>query len=100
MMTVGTAPQASRCMIVPIVPTDPHPIARAALGALLADDGDLDVIEAADLEDGLRAVARRNAAILIVARRLPSAVPTTCAFRRRCRRARRRSSSVSRMIPR
>ena len=57
-------------MIVPIVLADPHPVARAALGALLTEGGNLDVIETADLDEGLRAVARRGAPILIVSRRL------------------------------
>ena len=57
-------------MIIPIVLADPHPIARAALGALLAEDGMLDVVATADLEEALRAVARRRAPILIVSRRL------------------------------
>lgn len=57
-------------MTIPIVLADAHPIARAALGALLAEDGNLDVIETADLEEALRAVARRGAPILIVTRRL------------------------------
>jgi DNA-binding NarL/FixJ family response regulator len=57
-------------MITPIVLADPHPIARVALGTLLAEDGHLEVIETADLEEALRAVARRSAPILIVSRRL------------------------------
>jgi DNA-binding NarL/FixJ family response regulator len=57
-------------MIVPIVLADPHPVARAALGALLGEDGTLDVIATGDLEEALRAVARRGAPILIVSRRL------------------------------
>lgn len=57
-------------MIVPVILADPHPVARAALTALLLDDGGLEVIAAADLPDALRAVARRRAPILIVSRRL------------------------------
>jgi DNA-binding NarL/FixJ family response regulator len=57
-------------MIIPIVLADPHPIARAALGSLLAEDGHLEIVETADLDEGLLAVARRGAPILIVSRRL------------------------------
>lgn len=57
-------------MIVPVILADPHPVVRAALSALLLDDGGLDVIPAADLADALQAVARRSAPVLIVSRRL------------------------------
>jgi DNA-binding NarL/FixJ family response regulator len=57
-------------MIVPVILADPHPVARAALTALLLQDGGLEVIAAADLAEALRAVARRGAPILIVSRRL------------------------------
>jgi DNA-binding NarL/FixJ family response regulator len=57
-------------MLVPIVLAEPHPIARKALIALLSEDGMLDVVPAARLDEALRAVARRAAPILIVSRRL------------------------------
>jgi two-component system response regulator NreC len=57
-------------MIVPVILADPHPVARAALTALLLDDGGLDVTPAANLADALQAVARRSAPVLTVSRRL------------------------------
>lgn len=57
-------------MNVPVILADPHPVARAALTALLLEDGGLDVFPAADLAEALRAVARRGAPVMIVSRRL------------------------------
>jgi DNA-binding NarL/FixJ family response regulator len=57
-------------MIVPIVLGDPHPVARAALTALLEADGGLEVVATADLADALRTVARRRAPVLILSHRL------------------------------
>jgi DNA-binding NarL/FixJ family response regulator len=70
MIPVYALRRPSARMTIPIVLADPHPVARTALGTLLAEDGDLEVIGTGDLEEGLRAVARRHAPILIVSRRL------------------------------
>ena len=57
-------------MIVPVVLADPHPVARAALTSLLAEQGGVKVVPTADLDHALREVARRRAPILVVSRRL------------------------------
>ena len=57
-------------MIVPVVLADPHPVARAALTSLLAEQGGVKVVPMADLDHALREVARRRAPILVVSRRL------------------------------
>ena len=53
-----------------IVLAEPHPLARNALAALLEADPRFEVVTADDLPGALRAVARNQAAVLIVSRRL------------------------------
>jgi DNA-binding NarL/FixJ family response regulator len=57
-------------MNLPVVLAEPHPAARAALAALLAEDDRLDVFPTSELGDALRAVARFGSPLLIVSRRL------------------------------
>jgi DNA-binding NarL/FixJ family response regulator len=57
-------------MTVPVVLAEAHPVTRAALTALLGEDGDLRVVPTADLGDALPAVVRHGAPVLIVSRRL------------------------------
>jgi two-component system, NarL family, response regulator NreC len=57
-------------MLVPIVLAEPHPVARAALTALLSEDGTIEVVPASRMDEAMREVARRAAPILIVSRRL------------------------------
>ena len=53
-----------------IVLAEPHPLARRALALLLEDDPRLDVLAFGELPDALRAVARSQAPVLLVSRRL------------------------------
>jgi DNA-binding NarL/FixJ family response regulator len=56
-------------MSIPIVLADPHPAARAALAALLADDHRLAAVATADPQSASWALARRRAPVPVVARR-------------------------------
>jgi DNA-binding NarL/FixJ family response regulator len=55
---------------LPVVLAEPHPVARAALTALLAEDGRIDVFPTSELGDALRTVARFGSPLLIVSRQL------------------------------
>lgn len=57
-------------MTFPIVLAEPHPLARRALALLLEDDPRLEILAVGDLPEALRAVARRQAPVLLVSRRL------------------------------
>jgi DNA-binding NarL/FixJ family response regulator len=57
-------------MNFPVVLAEPHPVARAALTALLAEDGRLDVFPTSELGDALRTAARFGSPLLIVSRGL------------------------------
>jgi two-component system, NarL family, response regulator NreC len=57
-------------MTVTVILAEPHPVARWALNALLEQDGSLEVVPVADLNEALRAVARHGAPLLIASRRL------------------------------
>jgi DNA-binding NarL/FixJ family response regulator len=53
-----------------VVVAEPHSLTRAALSALLAEDGSLQVVPVADLPAAVDALARHGAPVLVVARRL------------------------------
>jgi two-component system, NarL family, response regulator NreC len=57
-------------MIVPVILAEPHPMTRAALTALLTEDGGLEVVPAPNLSAAVRAVAKRGAPVLVVSSRL------------------------------
>jgi DNA-binding NarL/FixJ family response regulator len=57
-------------MIVPVILAEPHPMTRAALTALLTEDGGLEVVPAPELSAAVRAVAKRGAPVLMVSSRL------------------------------
>jgi DNA-binding NarL/FixJ family response regulator len=62
-------------MIIPVVLAEPHPMIRAALTALLAEDGGLEVVPALDLPAAVGAVAKRGAPVLMVSSRLLERAP-------------------------
>jgi DNA-binding NarL/FixJ family response regulator len=56
--------------MVTVVVAEPHPLSRAVLSALLAEDGSLDVVPVADLPAAVDELAHHGAPVLVVARRL------------------------------